>query len=203
MSRTQIKTPGIADNSITIAKLDSTSSGALVPIGGIIMWSGSIAAIPTNWALCDGTNGTPDLRNKFIVAAGSDTGNYAWNATTGAVTGNYAPGNTGGEAAHQLIVAELASHTHTVTGTSAGNGGFFKAFFISIARIGRFSPPTVLNDAINGLTEGGDFSDVTTVGDPTTATSSVGRGQLNNSGGNKYHENRPPYYALAFIMRVL
>lgn len=46
-------------------------SGGNVPQGGIIMWSGSIASIPADWALCDGTNGTPDLRDKFVVGAGS------------------------------------------------------------------------------------------------------------------------------------
>jgi len=48
----------------------------MVPIGGIISWSGSIATIPSNYALCDGNNGTPDLRNRFIIGAG-DTYNVA------------------------------------------------------------------------------------------------------------------------------
>ena len=40
--------------------------GGYIPIGGIIMWSGSIANIPTGWALCNGSNGTPNLTNKFV-----------------------------------------------------------------------------------------------------------------------------------------
>lgn len=48
----------------------SRASGT-VPVGGIIMWSGSIASIPTGWALCNGSSGTPDLRDRFIVGAGS------------------------------------------------------------------------------------------------------------------------------------
>jgi hypothetical protein len=44
--------------------------GGGVPTGGIIMWSGTIATIPAGWALCDGSNGTPDLRNRFIAGAG-------------------------------------------------------------------------------------------------------------------------------------
>ena len=51
-----------------------------VPSGGIIMWSGSIGAIPTGYYLCDGQNGTPDLRDRFVVGAGN----------------TYAVGNTGG-----------------------------------------------------------------------------------------------------------
>ena len=43
----------------------------MIPIGGIIMWSGSIVSIPNGWRLCDGTNGTPDLRDKFVVGAGN------------------------------------------------------------------------------------------------------------------------------------
>lgn len=60
--------------------LTGGSQASVVPRGGIILWSGSIASIPTGWQLCDGTNGTPDLRNRFIVCAG-DT--YAVNDTGG------------------------------------------------------------------------------------------------------------------------
>lgn len=48
--------------------------------GTITLWSGSILAIPAGWALCDGNNGTPDLRNKFVVAAG---GTFAVGASAG------------------------------------------------------------------------------------------------------------------------
>ncbi len=41
-----------------------------IPSGGIIMWSGSVASIPQGWALCDGTNGTPDLKDRFVISAG-------------------------------------------------------------------------------------------------------------------------------------
>ena len=77
------------------------------------MWSGTIAQIANidGWALCDGSNGTPDLRNKFVVCASDDAGTgVAFDAATGATSGNYAPDNTGGEVAHQLTVDELAPH---------------------------------------------------------------------------------------------
>jgi hypothetical protein len=74
--------------------------GGIVPVGGIIMWSGSIATIPTRWALCDGTNSTPDLRDRFIVGAGS----------------TYSPGATGGSA-NAIVV----SHSHTATSTFTGD----------------------------------------------------------------------------------
>lgn len=59
--------------------------------GAIVMWSGT--TLPDGWVFCDGTSGTPDLRNKFIVGAGNA----------------YTPGNTGGEATNAL-----ATHTHVV-----------------------------------------------------------------------------------------
>ena len=65
-----------------------------IPSGCILLWSGSTGSIPSGFLLCDGTNGTPDLRNSFIVGAGN----------------NYTVGQTGGSAD-----AIVVSHTHTVT----------------------------------------------------------------------------------------
>lgn len=65
-----------------------------LPSGTIVLWSGSIGSIPAGWVLCNGNNGTPDLRNRFIVGAGS----------------TYAVDATGGSAD-----AIVVSHTHTAT----------------------------------------------------------------------------------------
>lgn len=54
-----------------------------VPPGGIIIWSGAIVAIPPGFVICDGNNGTPDLRDRFVVGAG-DT--YAVDASGGSVS---------------------------------------------------------------------------------------------------------------------
>jgi hypothetical protein len=78
---------------------DFTQAGG-VPSGSIIMWSGSIASIPAGWYLCDGTNSTPNLRDRFIVGAGS----------------TYAVAATGGSAN-----ATLVSHTHTASVTDPGH----------------------------------------------------------------------------------
>ena len=154
---------------------DQAGNIITVPVGGIIMWSGSIASINNlpGWKLCNGTNGTPDLRNRFIVGADSGTGNGTsasagpgFSTITGALNSSYTPGNAGGETAHKLTIAELASHTHNVTYSS-----------------GALSP------AVNDYTPN-EFG----VKDTTQTSTSAG---LDN-----YHENRPPYYALAFIMRV-
>lgn len=86
----------------------STSTSSPFTAGMIMIWSGSIGSIPSGWVLCNGTNGTPDLRDRFVVAAGS----------------TYAVGATGGSA-DSIVV----SHTHTITDpghlhntTSTGSG---------------------------------------------------------------------------------
>jgi hypothetical protein len=58
-------------------------SQSVVPSGGIIMWHGSIATIPTGWYLCDGNNSTPNLTNRFIVGADADAGGVAKSTVTG------------------------------------------------------------------------------------------------------------------------
>lgn len=65
------------------AERDELTRDIGIPRGMICMWSGSATAVPAGWALCDGTNGTPDLRDRFIVGAGST---YASGATGGAAT---------------------------------------------------------------------------------------------------------------------
>jgi microcystin-dependent protein len=131
-----------------------------IPKGGIIMWSGSISNIPAGWALCDGTNGTPDLRNRFIVGAGS----------------SYAVGATGGEATHVLTINEMPSHSHPPgTGSS-------RHFVVD----GSSSDPTYYGPANINVSGLGYIT--------STATGSTG--------GGAAHENRPPYYALAYIMKL-
>jgi hypothetical protein len=74
-----------------------------IPAGGIFLWSGSIGSIPAGYVLCNGSNGTPDLRDKFIVGAGST---YAVDATGGS--------------ANAIVV----THTHTATSAVTDPGHF-------------------------------------------------------------------------------
>ncbi|MDP2941049.1 MAG: hypothetical protein Q8N85_02180 [Candidatus Omnitrophota bacterium] len=120
-----------------------------VPRGLIVMWSGRILNIPTGWQLCDGTNGTPDLRDRFTVGAGQ----------------GYDVGATGGEARHTLTTEEMPAHSHTYSKAHGDQGH-----------------------------AGGSGTSGQTVANSTDSTSSTGGGQL--------HENRPPYYALAYIMKL-
>lgn len=73
--------------------------GGGVPPGCILIWSGAADNIPDGWALCDGQNGTPDLREKFVLGAGILV----------------AVGTTGGETSHTLTIDEMPSHAHTIS----------------------------------------------------------------------------------------
>lgn len=85
--------------------------------GMITVWSGAIVAIPSGWALCDGNNETPDLRDKFIVGAGDS---YAPAATGGTVT--HAHNFTGSGHYHDFIAGpHIAAGTNIDTQTNTGN----------------------------------------------------------------------------------
>ena len=90
------------------------NQSVIIPSGSILMWHGPIASIPSGWALCNGSSGTPDLRDVFIVGAKQDSGGIAKTNITGALT------QTGGAATHTLITNEMPSHTHDII--YGGNG---------------------------------------------------------------------------------
>jgi len=151
----------------------------LVPPGAIIMWSGSINDIPVGWALCDGRNGTPDLRDRFIVGAG----------------GSYNVGDTGGANTVTLTTNQIPRHDHepgTLTTRSAGlhNHIFLKADFGSI-RTGTEHQETVrvFREKDHRTADAGEHKHTIS-------------GNTANTGGGQAHENRPPYYALAYIMKL-
>ena len=130
----------------------------IIPVGGIIMWSGSVSNIPENYALCDGTNDTPNLKGRFIVGYDPDDTDYN------------APRKTGGEKTHTLTVNEMPEHTHDVS---------------FAADITTANKNTEGNQVVRGYYPSYGYVHV---------TSGV-------RGGGQPHENRPPYYVLAFIMR--
>ena len=140
--------------------------GGGVPSGVITMWSGAVTAIPTGWLLCDGENGTPDLRDRFLVGAGNT---YAAGDTGGAD----AVTPTGTVANTTLTIAQMPSHGHTYTATGVGTG----------AGLGTTSSPypIVSNTANTGAAGGGGAHDHGLTLDAI--------------------DTRPPYYALAFIMK--
>ena len=82
-------------------QLQNITPEMIIPRGIIAMWSGAANAIPDGWLLCNGSNGTPDLRNRFIVGAGS----------------NYDVGDTGGAQSVTLTTAQMPSHSHGASGS--------------------------------------------------------------------------------------
>ena len=125
----------------------------MVPQGAIIMWSGTLASIPSGWALCDGSNGTPDLRNRFIygVNSGED------------------PGGTGGS-------ATIPAHSHTVD---------IAPFQCNATGFTWYGAP------LAGVSQIADYRHTHTVDPPATVTNQQPATSI-----------IPPYYRLAFIMKL-
>ena len=154
--------------------LDVAQAVFSVPSGGIIMWSGSIATIPTGWYLCNGSNGTPDLRNRFIVGASVDNAGVSNTTITGANT------KSGGSKD-----ATLVSHTHTSTVTDPGHAHNFVANY-----------PNIYDGASNGNNNVGTAQTRTT----TTATTGI-TVAISTVGNPATDANLVPYFALAYIMK--
>ena len=175
----------------------------LVPPGGIIMWSGAINDIPVGWALCDGSNGTPDLRDRFIVGAGE----------------SYNVGNTGWANRVTLNTLQIPSHSHS--GSTSSTGAHNHTGTTSLNQVGDQNVTGNIHtvtgrqdDAINKTSSSVGWGAVTAINLTaintnhlhTFTTSSNGSHShditIGDTGGDQPHENRPPYYALAYIMKL-
>lgn len=162
----------------------SVSSDISVPKGSIIPWYGDKANIPDGFALCDGTKGTPDLRNRFIVGAGDA----------------YKLANTGGENTVKLNATQVGSHYHRFGYHSGNNTGYFltsagsfvKAPLESWVRAGKW------NGSGGGGYNGWDGGNGTNFGKGQNLVTS----NAVTTAAQQPHENRPPYYALFYIMKV-
>jgi hypothetical protein len=160
---------------------------APVPQGGIIMWSGLITNIPVGWALCDGSAGTPDLRDRFIVGARTDSGGAARTNITGSltVTGgskdatlvghrhNFVADDNLGGLAGTNIAGYGSNRLQRISGGGSEGGGDLHHFETSLPRRVDSNGNIITSAGISGTNEG----------DGTNA-------------------NLPPYYALAFIMKI-
>ena len=186
-----------ADGRMTVDGLDffdrlaDESFGGSVPIGGIIDWSGSVADIPDRWALCDGTNGTPNLTGRFVIHADADSG------------GSYDVGDTGGAATVALSTAQLPAHGHgsgslAFTGVAVPNHAHGHSFELATN-----SQTTGGANRVTNILDGNNGSfDRTTTGAGGHTPSGTISGSTANAGSGSSHENMPPYYALAKIMRL-
>lgn len=151
-----------------------------VPSGCILMWSGALDDIPDGWVLCDGSDGTPNLQDRFVVGAGTQ----------------YNVNDTGGEDEVELSEAELAPHSHGSGSLSTGSGG-------SHSHSIRHSETdtTDFGDHFNAEIVWEDDADETAVTESGGSHSHSVSGSTSSSGSGEAHENRPPYYALAYIMK--
>jgi microcystin-dependent protein len=143
-----------------------------VPSGAVLMWSGSIKDVPEGYALCDGTQGTPDLRGRFIAGAGE----------------GYVVGDRGGAESNDL------GHRHQVRTETGWAGAHGHHMMVSAARGTSNTTPER-----SGI--GGPPSVIRSVG-PITPTQGHRHeivGLTEQALGRV--DNRPPYFTLAFIMR--
>ncbi len=145
-----------------------------VPRGLIELWAGTTPAIPQGWQLCDGTNGSPDLRDKFV---------------RGINTAIDQPGSIGGQDTVTLSASTLPvhdhetvsySHSHRYSGTT-NNGDTSTALF-----------------TLQGLkrTSNGNESD-----DTTNSQRNPPSGFTRTTGSNASHNNIPPFFTLAYIFK--
>ena len=159
------------------------------PLGGIIMWSGSTA--PTGWALCDGrtVNGykTPNLKGRFVV--GYDNGVADYNNPGNLSTKATGASDVGGAKEVVLTKNQMPRHNHGGSTLSAGTHSHF-------IMLGVEGDDGGYGSSNNEYTLGPFKLPVFTT--PSGAHTHT----INPDGGTSAHENRPPYYTLAYIMRV-
>lgn len=165
----------------TLTEIGAAMGWAALPSGIIVMWAGTLATIPSGWRLCDGSSGTPDLRDKFVKGAANLAN----------------PGSTGGASTHthsvttNVAVADHASHTHTLA-TIAGT----------------VSGSTTTNNIVqtggglstaSGTGNNANLRSSTTTGGPSaTLTHAV----TNNAVTTGSTNNEPPYYTVAYIQKI-
>ncbi|MEY2887574.1 MAG: hypothetical protein RI913_993 [Pseudomonadota bacterium] len=174
---TAAPTPSNTDDSTKIATTAFVRD--IIPAGVILMWSGSIASIPSGWLLCDGTNSTPDLRNKFVIGANADDSGTAKTSITGSAT------QSGGSKD-----AIAVSHTHSITDPGHTH-----------------NPPSGYRYVTNPFSGDGsiDSSHITgpseyNTGFVASASNTTGI-TINSTGSSGTDANLPPYFALAYIMK--
>ena len=152
-----LNVPNISGNGSGLSGIESFVTGM------IILWYGNTGNIPTGFVLCDGNNNTPDLRDRFVVGAGSA----------------YSPNNTGGSSSVTLSESQLPSHNHSAS-SSVSDPGHAHSYIDQYVVINNGYRPWPANNN-------------------DCAARDVNSG---STGGGQSHENRPPYYALCYIMKT-
>ena len=179
-----------------------STDASSVPQGSIIPWYGDKANIPDGFALCDGTKGTPDLRNRFLVGAGN----------------NYALGDTGGEDQVTLTGTQIGNHYHYWSSmyTSDPYSESYKRTGLKLVSFGYDSNISSYFDApfptgkkmLCFFTNNANLSSVNmnarfiSVSDFSSEKMEYITSLAVGTDAKESHENRPPYYALYYIMRL-
>jgi len=184
------------------------------PVGGIILWSGTVASIPTGWTLCNGvtvnkSDGTgtitpPDLRDRFVIAAG---GSFNPNATGGTSTHSHTATASG----TALSVAQLPAHSHAVSDPGHSHGVYDPGHSHSYSL--KVSDRTGAGDGfIVGPNTAGSWGFNTSAVGTGISIYNAGTGvSIQNTGSGQTHTHTvsvtdgthiPPYYALAYIMKI-
>ena len=151
-----------------------------IPKGVIKIWSGTIATIPSGWALCDGLDGRPNLLDRFV---------------RGIQTNLTPPGGIGGLATVTLTVAQMPSHTHTPSmappnpAYGAGNHNHTVPLGTSNGNTG-----VKIGSGLNG----GNSIDLGSESLPII----TGTGFTGSTGGGSSHNNIPPFLAVAYIIKI-
>jgi microcystin-dependent protein len=147
----------------------------MLPKGAIMLWAGTLASIPAGWQLCDGTNGTPDLRDRFVLG----------------VSEGENPGATGGSHFYYLSVSSLPSHDHAINTGGAHAHTYSKKVYSE----SRTVDERVSSNLVCSLSHSNNNS-------TTQSGTHNHRGATGTTGGGAPIDNRPSFYKLAFICRL-
>ena len=185
--------------------------------GMIILWSGNTGNIPTGFVLCDGNNGTPNLTDRFVVGAGAA---YSPGATGGSssvtLSTSQLPSHNHSFSGSSSHSHTINNHTHTFSASTNNQGSHVHnllynhgAFGGSSGAVTPRSGNTPVVPGISGRvsSEGGHSHSMSgTTGNPSnrgTNTQTVTiSGNTGSTGSGSSVENRPPYYALCYIMKT-
>lgn len=168
-----------------------------IPQGVIVMWSGTKATIPTGWGLCDGTNGTPNLIDRFVFGAVNAGTTGGSNNITLSQANMPTHTHTTGSHTHTFIgTTDSAAHVHGIATTS---GAVTTQTYGAAPLSGAAAAPTTNTyRLLNGVipTNSGDHAH------SFSGTTGGASGTTGSTGNGTAIDNRPAYYALAFIIKL-
>jgi microcystin-dependent protein len=176
--------------------LTAANGAQALPVGSIIMWFGSPNNIPNGWALCDGSNGTPDMRGLMPIGAGNGIalGQEVGSATAStSSSGSHSHGGSSGSTS--LTTAQLPSHSHRLLGAT-GSG-------VTDTVV---NSPSAVGVGASRNASSGPYAATTNAGTPFVEGTGSGQGHSHSISSDGAHTHtvslQPPARGLYFIMRV-